>query len=55
MARDPASVPDLPFDLQKMHVVLLLADSSSLERVTTIAPALGRMFRGSVGFVVINL
>ncbi|XP_037080494.1 thioredoxin domain-containing protein 16-like [Pollicipes pollicipes] len=45
----------LPFDLWETHVTLLLTGSADLARVTAIAPTLAQLFRGSVGFVVVNL
>ncbi|KAF0311400.1 hypothetical protein FJT64_017796 [Amphibalanus amphitrite] len=54
-AAGPVSARELPFDLRRTHVTLLLTDVTSRDRVTAAAPALGILFRGSVGFVIINL
>ena len=54
-AGGPVAARALPFDVRRVHVVLLLADSTGLDAVTAIAPSLGTLFRGSVGFVVVNM
>ncbi|XP_043227132.1 uncharacterized protein LOC122384148 [Amphibalanus amphitrite] len=54
-AAGAVSARELPFDLRRTHVTLLLTDVTSLGRVTAAAPALGTLFRGSVGFVILDL